>query len=235
MTARRIRRRPPAPKPTSWDSCCRRSTERNGFQTCFRHKHFGDTIRGNLAVLEEVAYGPTPIAGSCAAIFGSPTRHRIVFEYADLKQAGYFFTWTLRFGAPVSFESLLTRISIYAMGNKEYSFALVHDGTSSETRRPRLVKIQQEVTDAQGKSTARTLRAFAYGDRSGQFNEQAVARSRSARQLPVVADRRREPPDPAREPLRDRECISNRTGSGHRRRAAVPRHDRTVVVHRSER
>lgn len=111
------------------------ATERNGFQTCFRHKHWGDTVRGNLAVLEEIAYGPGPIAGSYAAIFASPTRHRIVFDYADLKQAGFFSTWTVRFGAPVGFGNLLTRISVVALGIKEYDFVLVHEGTRSETRR----------------------------------------------------------------------------------------------------
>jgi RHS repeat-associated protein len=145
-------------------------TDSNGYSTCFQYKHFGDADRGRVAVLEAIGYGLPPTNGSCSQILSNPSRHRIEFSYADLTKDGYFSTWSLRFGAPVSFSSLLKRITVFAKGVEQHRFVLDYEGTASETRRPRLTKLRQQAPLAGNKFSERTLRSFAYGDRQAQFD-----------------------------------------------------------------
>jgi hypothetical protein len=96
--------------------------------------------------------------------------HRIVFTYVDMVKSGFFETWTLRFGAPVSFNSLLSRVSVIAKGKLQEEFLLVHEGARSETRRPRLTRIDQVTKDPMNPAwKTRSLRAFTYGDRNMHF------------------------------------------------------------------
>jgi RHS repeat-associated protein len=144
-------------------------TDSNGFRSCFTYQDFNDTKFGKIGVLKEIDYGPTPITGGCASpAFHSV--HSIVFDYADMEQAGYFAAWTLRFGAPVKFGSLLKKVTVIAAGKKQDEFALVHEGTTTETRQPRLVRIEHAVQDASGKPKTRVERTYRYGERKAQFD-----------------------------------------------------------------
>jgi RHS repeat-associated protein len=146
-------------------------TDRNGYRTCFRYNEFGDTLRGQVAVLAEIAYGPGPVANNCASILASASRHHIDFAYQDLAASGFFATWTLRFGAPAAFKSLLSRITTFAAGEQQNEFDLVYDGMMTESRRPRLVRIDQSVRDSSGAMKTRAVRAFVYGDRQLKFGD----------------------------------------------------------------
>jgi len=144
-------------------------TDRNGYRSCYAYKDFNDTQFGKLGVLEEISYGPGPQAGDCSnAAFR--LLHRVVFDYADMTQAGYFASWTLRYGAPIKFGSLLQKITIYAAGRNQDEYGLVHEGTASETRQPRLVRIEHTVRDATGQPKTRVERSFQYGERRARFD-----------------------------------------------------------------
>jgi hypothetical protein len=124
--------------------------DRNGYLACFVYLEHNDLRRGQVADLSKIVYGLSPSqAKSCVAMLDDKkvrpdlSRHSIEFLYTDLESAGFFSTWTLRFGAPVSFKALLTRITTYAAGARSDTFCLDYDGQTSETRRPRLAKIRQ--------------------------------------------------------------------------------------------
>jgi RHS repeat-associated protein len=156
------------------------ATDTNGYKTCFQHKHFGDADRGKVAVLAAIGYGLSP-SFSCKDILApGSSSHRIDFSYGDLindpdlkyEEAhgeGFFTSWSLRMGAPTSFSSLLKRIAVSASGTKQYEILLDYDGKKSETHRPRLVKISEQVQVGTA-SPERTVRVFAYGDRQAQFD-----------------------------------------------------------------
>ncbi|MDN5940489.1 MAG: hypothetical protein L0H94_01285 [Nitrospira sp.] len=61
-------------------------------------------------------------------------------------------------------------MTVYALGNEQYRFLLEHEGTLSETRRPRLNRISEQILLANNQTKERTLRVFAYADRDPQFS-----------------------------------------------------------------
>jgi hypothetical protein len=143
--------------------------DRNGYRTCFRYEDFLDATAGRVGVLKEIGYGLSR-APTCAAVFTSLGRHRIEFQYDGMRASGFFASWTVRFGAPMSFDSLLKRITVFAAGTKQDEFALVHEGVASETRLPRLIRIEHTRTDIDSTAHTRVERAYRYGDRRPQFD-----------------------------------------------------------------
>jgi hypothetical protein len=158
--------------------------DHNGYRTCFRYKppipptgsgtndlpdeggHWGES-----ALLSEIVYGPTPTQGDCnSSAFQSA--HKIKFHYSDLAPR-FFRTFTLRFGAPASFNSLLDEVSVYVAGaqNPQDTFLLEYGAQASETRRPLLTQISQQVATSQTpwRTTSRVVRSFGYGSRNLQF------------------------------------------------------------------
>lgn len=116
----------------------------------------------------------SPSSGNCSQILSNTASHRVDFSYNDLSQDGHFSTWSLRFGAPVSFTSLLKQITVTAKGFEQHRFLLDHEGTSTETRRPRLIRIRQLVPKPGNTFSERTLRFFAYGNRQAQFDTEVL-------------------------------------------------------------
>ena len=125
-------------------------------------------------MLTEIAYAYLGHPASCAQVFQSATRHHIDFAYDPLvysQGSGFFPTWTMRYGAAMSFTKMLRTIEIHAAGQPaQDTFRLAYDGPRVETHRPLLRRIEQLVPTASGSSTARTVaRAFKYGQRAGQY------------------------------------------------------------------
>ena len=170
-------------------------TDRNGYKTCLRYRvpQGSDRIeaqrnRGAVASLEEVAYGlPPSAAATCADIFASADRHSIRFEYQLLSDANFYATWTLRFGAPVSFDDLLTRIVITprrAQRPQDEFILPYYPSDTNDTRRPLLKEIRQQVpvsgayasnlTSGSNLTSTRIVRSFAYGKRDTQFSQSEV-------------------------------------------------------------
>ena len=85
----------------------------------------------------------------------------------------------MRFGAPVTFNSLLYEIDVYAAGatSPQDTFTLSFEGSDSEMHRPLLMQISQTVP----LQPSRVLRVFTYGKRNLQFGD--VQSSNSARVL----------------------------------------------------
>jgi hypothetical protein len=178
--------------------------DRNGYETCFRYRTriFGPELteqkeQGRLAPLEDIAYGRSPAEvplQSCKGLFATSQWdegwHRVQFEYASLTDQRYFSTWTVRFGAPVSFNDLLTRISTHARGapRAQDDFYLTYSpAVATETRRPLLEQICQVVETSTPPSftscrpstqslTGRVVRSFSYGKRSAQYGEAEIVR-----------------------------------------------------------
>jgi RHS repeat-associated protein len=151
------------------------AVDRNGFRMCFSFHDYHDVSRGQMFVLSEISYGTQAVAASCAAILTSPTRHRVTFEYVDAAQQGFAATWTLKYGSPVTFGSLLQSIYVYANGSDQQDwFLLVHDGQTSITARPRLSRIDQIVNLPNGAQGRRAVRAYRYGDRTLQFDVEGI-------------------------------------------------------------
>ncbi len=148
--------------------------DRNGYLTCFAYELLTsqEKQQGIVAGLQAILYGPPPSqVHSCADVEANSSSHRITFSYVDRVQRGFFSSWTLRFGARIAFRKLLERITTYANGaDVQDSFVLAYDGRTSETKRPRLVKIVQQILNSQGQEQdSRILRTFAYGDRSPSY------------------------------------------------------------------
>ena len=159
-------------------------TNRNGYLSCLTYTEYNDVTRGRIADLHTIVYGLTPSqATDCTAMLDSShrpdvPRHVIELTYEDLVASGFFSTWTLRFGAPVSFKSLLTRVTTRAAGVLQDTFCLDYAGQNSETRRPKLVEIRETAIDScdPGVTSApqRVLGAFGYGERQQQYGAPSV-------------------------------------------------------------
>jgi hypothetical protein len=166
------------------------AVDRNGYTTCFKYQTAVDPAdvaaqrtRGRIAPLEEIAYGPanaTLRAQTCAQIFANPTWpsfwHRVHFDYDSLSKLSYASTWSLRYGAPVAFDSLLKRVVIYPRGaaQPQDEFHMQYlAARETETRRPLLVGIAQaapDITPAKpGDMVTRIVRTFRYGARNLNF------------------------------------------------------------------
>ena len=154
-------------------------TDRNGYLTCFRYEPANDPTRGRVAMLSEIAYGLSPLASTCSAVLASSRRHRIDLKYDTLSLAGgdgFFSTWTVRFGAPVSFTQLLKSIEVRPLGAQPAQdvFTLNYAGATTETHRPLLARIDQTVVNTSGGTVTRAVRAFRYGNRSPQYGPATV-------------------------------------------------------------
>jgi hypothetical protein len=139
----------------------------NGYLTCFKNKHWGDTVSGRVAVLEEITYGAS--LKDCAAPPSANQFHKVTFEYIDPTSLGdaYFAPVSYRFGAPVAFNNLLTAVSIFAADFSASATVPTHQATyrldyepasAPETRLPRLAAVTQETPPPV--SLTRTLRQF---------------------------------------------------------------------------
>lgn len=113
------------------------ATDANGYQACYFQKHSGDKERGSIAVLQEITYGfninqiidpndPNK-RYSCSSLPSAGSRHSVTFQYSDLGMKGYAVPWTMRFGAPVSFPSLLESITVRALGNEQREITLAYE------------------------------------------------------------------------------------------------------------
>ena len=155
--------------------------DRNGYRICFYYKAAPSAAPtlgvidpnshwGEATVLERVAYGPRPDAGDCTSS-AFAAGHHINFQYMNLAPE-YFHTWTMRFGAPVTFNSLLYEIDVYAAGatSPQDAFSLSFAGSDSEMHRPLLTQISQTVP----LQPSRVLRVFSYGKRNLQFGDVSV-------------------------------------------------------------
>lgn len=151
------------------------ASDRNGYLSCFKYADAQDPEWGRVAPLKEVAYGRPPSPSmSCAALLSDPTRHAVKFKYDDIsyneaRHTGFFRSWTLKFGAPASFTSLLRRITVIAAGTEQDAFTLEYEGQESETHRPRLAAIVQRVAGPAATPIERTVRTFGYGTRTPRF------------------------------------------------------------------
>lgn len=148
----------------------RSATDSNGYKACFFHRHFGDKDRGRAAVLEEITYGPS--VKDCSALPHGNSRHSVSLFYGNAGGLGYAVPFTMRFGAPVTFGSVLQRILIKALGVEQREVNLAYEpATATETRRPRLKEITETAIPGgdRAKQEMRTLRWFAYGNRKAKF------------------------------------------------------------------
>ncbi len=157
--------------------------DRNGYLTCFRYRipqnqqqTDAQRQRGRVAPLAEIAYGlPPSSAATCANLFTRADRHSVRFDYQTATDRGYYSTWTLRFGAPVTFDDLLTQISIYprSVQRTQDEFLLTYfPSNASDTHRPLLQQIIARVPVGgafSGATSTRIAKAFSYGKRSTQF------------------------------------------------------------------
>jgi Salmonella virulence plasmid 65kDa B protein len=165
------------------------ATDRNGHLTCLRYEAANDPQRGSVAMLSEIAYASAGHPTNCSQVFASGTRHHVDFGYDPLafsQGSGFFSTWTMRYGAAMSFTQLLRTIEVHPAGVQQAqdTFKLVYGGATSETHRPLLSRIEQLVATASGVLTPRTVRAFRYGERSAQFGTPNVIEFDSAVSVP---------------------------------------------------
>jgi hypothetical protein len=161
------------------------AVDRNGFRTCFRYRApvvpaatpasdlpDPDGHWGEPAILEDIYFGAPPAGGDCASQASHPV-HRVHFQYEAMSPT-FSHAWSMKFGAPVSFDSLLTGVSVYANGatTAQDSFALAYVGGDSETRRPLLASISGTTPSQSGSTSTdtRVFRTFDYGQRMLQFD-----------------------------------------------------------------
>lgn len=148
----------------------------NGYLTCFKYKHWGDTSFGRVAVMDSILYGPA--LKDCDKAPSLNQLHCIAFEYVNPIDSSYFAPMSFRFGAPVSFNNLLNKVTVFAADMSgsapipQTSYEIIYQPASAtETRLPRLEKVILGTTPGGQLANAkkRTLRRFAYGNRSDQF------------------------------------------------------------------
>ena len=153
-------------------------TDTNGYRTCFTHTHFGDAVRGRVAVLSEINYGRA--ITDCAKLPADPVaekRHTVRFTYEDSTAGGYYVPWSLRQGAPVIFPDLLKKVTSSALGVAQYEVSLHYElAGATETRRPRLQEIKEAAIPAgdRAKAVTRSARWYAYGNRKREFSQPQV-------------------------------------------------------------
>lgn len=172
-------------------------TDRNGYKACFKYREPESQQQmdeqrnfGRVAPLEQVTYGPSRSdlrTKDCNMIFADQNWrqdwHHIDIENDTLTDhtltdQSYFSSWTLRFGAPVKFNDLVIKISLYVRGSSQPQDEYIleyYPASETETRRPLLKTIGHRVplpnADAQSpfNTTDKTVRAFKYGRRSPDY------------------------------------------------------------------
>src|SRR5262249_11728135 len=164
------------------------AVDHNGYRTCLRYRppappaatpangmpdpsgHWGDST-----LLAQIDQGPRPNQGDCTA-GAFQSAHAIKFHYGELRNDAaprFFRTFSLKFGALTSFNSLLDEISVWVAGAPapQDTFLLEYDSQSSETQRPLLTRISQRVPTSPSGATTTTplVRMFASGLRDPQI------------------------------------------------------------------
>jgi len=166
---------PPGAATDVFGFVLQQATDANGYVTCYRHTHHGDVSRGRAATLAEITYGPK--VQNCSSLPPATDRHRVTFSYSTLEAGSYAVPWSMRLGAPVSVGDLLRRVTVAALGAEQYELGLTYDpATATETRRPRLRRIDETTIPGGSPSNAvtRALRWFDYGSRRDQYDTPQV-------------------------------------------------------------
>ena len=158
---------PPAPPQADTDVFAfllKKVTDRNGYETCFSHKHFGDKKGGRVAVVEEITFGGD-LSSSVKC-----TAHKITFTYDDASAAGYYSPWSLRLGAPVTFSNRLTSAKVEAAGVPQWEIAFKYAApTTTDTRRPLLKEVEQIAYKDGTAAAKRVVAQFTYGRRDSGY------------------------------------------------------------------